>query len=212
MSALLEQLNVNMGELVERVGQSLVRVSSGGRGFGSGSIWHPDGLIITNAHVVSAPRRRPSRGPSNPGLRVTMPDGQTHPARLLAQDPENDLAALSVDARDLTPIPLGESRNLQPGQWVTAMGHPWGVPGAATGGAVIGWGSDLPETRSQDREWIAVGLSLRPGHSGGPLVESEGRLVGICTMMAGPEVGLAVPVHVVNEFLHRELGASRDSC
>ena len=207
MSALLEQLNVNLGELVERVGQSLVQVGSGGRGFGSGSVWHPDGLIITNAHVVAEPRRRHGREFSNRGLRVTLADGQTHQARLLAQDQENDLAALSVDARDLTPIPLGQSRTLQPGQWVTAMGYPWGVPGVATGGAVIGWGSDLPETRSQDRDWIAVSLSLRPGHSGGPLVDSQGRLVGICTMMAGPEVGMAVPVHVVKEFLRRELGA-----
>jgi len=211
LSALLEELNLNMGDLVERAGQSLVKVASGGRGFGSGSIWHSGGLIITNSHVISGSQRRGRQG-RNTGqdIRVTLPGGETLPARLLAQDPENDLAALSVDAKefDLAAIPLGQSRSLQPGQWVTAMGHPWGVPGAATSGAVIGWGSDLPEARSnnRDREWIAVGLSLRPGHSGGPLVDSQGKLVGTCTMMAGPEVGMAVPVHVVKEFLRRELG------
>ena len=146
MSALLEELNLNMGDLVERAGQSLVKVASGGRGFGSGSIWHSGGLIITNSHVISGSQRRGRQG-RNTGqdIRVTLPGGETLPARLLAQDPENDLAALSVDAKefDLAAIPLGQSRSLQPGQWVTAMGHPWGVPGAATSGAVIGWGSDL---------------------------------------------------------------------
>ncbi len=58
------------------------------------------------------------------------------------------------------------------------------------------------------REWIAVSLELRPGHSGGPLVDVQGRLVGVNTMMAGPEVGMAVPVHVVKEFLRQELGTT----
>lgn len=211
MSALLEQLNESIGEVVDRAGHSLVRVSAGGRGFGAGSVWHSDGLIITNAHVVSG-----SGGARRSGgdLSVTLPDGSTHPARLLAQDAAQDLAALSIDstgdAAGLTPVALGDSRSLEPGQWVMALGHPWGVAGAVTGGAVIGWGSDLPETESmagaEEREWIAVGLSLRPGHSGGPLVDAQGRLVGICAMMAGPQVGMAVPVHTAKEFLRRELG------
>lgn len=219
MSALLEQLNENMGDVADRAGQSLVRVSAGGQGFGAGSVWRSDGLIITNAHVVSGGGRRASKD-----LSVTLADGSTHPARLLAQDRDQDLAALSIDvAGDITgaenglhPITLGDSRILDPGQWVIALGHPWGVAGAATGGAVIGLGDDLPETGEEKtghemkrREWIAVGLSLRPGHSGGPLVDSQGRLVGICTMMAGPEVGMAVPVHTAKEFLRRELGSQK---
>ena len=91
------------------------------------------------------------------------------------------------------------------------MGHPWGVAGAATGGVVIGVGTDLPEMPLTDREWIAVSLRLRPGHSGGPLVDAEGRLVGINTMMVGPEVGMAVPVHVIKDFLKLELGSTRNS-
>ena len=207
MSALLELLNDNLGEVVDRAGKSLVRVSAGGRGFGAGSVWHSDGLIITNAHVVAGARKDRRSGGN---LSVTLPDGTTHPARLLAQDTGQDLAALSIDADGLAPVALGDSRDLEPGQWVMALGHPWGVAGAVTGGAVIGWGDDLPETKSaadaEGREWIAVGLSLRPGHSGGPLVDAQGRLVGICAMMAGPQVGMAVPVHTAKEFLRRELG------
>jgi serine protease Do len=92
-----------------------------------------------------------------------------------------------------------------------ALGHPWGVPGAATAGVVIGTGEDMPEMPLTGRDWIAVGLHLRPGHSGGPLVDSQGRLVGINTMMIGPEVGMAVPVHVVKAFLRRELGTPRQN-
>lgn len=204
MSTLLKQLNDEMSGVVERVRSSLVQVHNGSRGAGSGAIWHPDGLIVTNAHVVSGRGRRHG---TKPEIKVTLPDGTTLPARLLAHDDGHDIAALMVETDGLTPIELGESSGLQPGQWVLAVGFPWGVAGAATGGTVIGSGPDLPETPSPAREWIAVSLSLRPGHSGGPLVDAQGRLVGINTMMAGPEVGMAVPVHVVKDFLRRELGS-----
>jgi serine protease Do len=91
---------------------------------------------------------------------------------------------------------------------VLALGHPWGVTDAATAGVVIGVGRDFPEIPRSDREWIAVGLTLRPGHSGGPLVDVQGRLVGINTIMTGPKVGMAVPVHVAKSFLRQRLGST----
>jgi S1-C subfamily serine protease len=91
---------------------------------------------------------------------------------------------------------------------VLAVGHPWGVPGAVTGGVVINTGP--PPEISRRGELIQVGLHLRPGHSGGPLVDVRGRLVGINTMIAGPEVGLVIPVHVVKNFLRETLGAPRE--
>jgi S1-C subfamily serine protease len=90
-----------------------------------------------------------------------------------------------------------------------AVGHPWGVEGGTTLGAVIGVGADLPENPAPGRELIALSLQLRPGHSGGPLVDVQGRLVGICAMMAGPEVGLAIPVDVVRDFLKSCLPGSQ---
>ncbi|MDA0733852.1 MAG: trypsin-like peptidase domain-containing protein [Chloroflexi bacterium] len=197
MTTLLEELNQEMGDVVENARRSLVHVLSGRRGSGAGTIWHRDGLIITNAHVVR-----------DQSPRVSLPNGDTLPAKILAHDAKLDVAALSVDATDLPTVELGDSQNLQPGQWVTALGHPWGVSGAATGGVVIGSGAGLPDVPEQDREWIAVSLHLRPGHSGGPLVDAQGRLIGINTMMIGLEVGLAVPVHLVKEFLRRELGSN----
>ena len=196
MSALLQQLNMEMGDVVNDAKHSLVQVRSGRQGSGAGAIWHPDGLIITNAHVVR------NRAPQ-----VILPDGSNLPARILAHDASLDMAALSVDASGLPTIELGDSRTLRPGQWVMALGHPWGVSGAATGGVVIGAGVEMPQF---NQEWIAVSLHLRPGYSGGPLVDAEGRLVGINTMMMSLEVGMAVPVHVAKVFLKEELGAVAD--
>jgi S1-C subfamily serine protease len=125
----------------------------------------------------------------------------------LAEDAHHDLAALSIQAKNLPTITLGDSRLLQPGQWVLALGHPWGVAGAVTAGIVIATGAP-PEIPSNRGEFIQVGLHLRPGHSGGPLVDGQGRLIGINTMITGPEVGLAVPIHVVKVFLRQKLGST----
>jgi serine protease Do len=136
---------------------------------------------------------------------VTLPDGRDLPARLLAHDKEIDLAALAVEADGLPAIELGDSHELVPGQLVLAMGHPWGVPGAVTSGVVIGMGSDLQESPVAGREWVVADLRLRPGHSGGPMMDAEGRLVGINTMIIGPDVTMAVPVHAIKSFLQDAL-------
>ena len=196
MTTVLQQLNTEMGDLVEKVKHSMEQVRTSGGGACAGTIWHSDGLILTNAHVAR-------RGP----LQAVLPDG----SKLLVHDTSLDLAALAVGSSGLPAISLGESRHLQPGQWVLAIGHPRGIIGAVTAGVVIGVGSEWPEPLFSGGEWIAVSLHLRPGYSGGPLVDIHGRLVGINTMMAGPEVGMAVPVHVVKTFLQNALESNRKS-
>jgi serine protease Do len=190
VSDLLKQLNSEMGQVVHQARRSLVRISNGNSGHGAGTVWRPEGWIITNAHVVrhSTPK-------------VTLADERTFPAKVLAHDPELDLALLSIEAEGLPAITSGDSQSLRPGEWVFALGHPWGVAGAATAGVVIGVGAEMPEMRGSAREWIMVSLRLRPGNSGGPLVDARGRLIGVNTMMTGPQVGGAVPVHVVQKFL-----------
>jgi len=192
---LLQQWNAAMAGAVELGRQALVQVRNGRAGAGAGTIWHPDGLILTNAHVVQ--RRH---------LQVILPGGQRRAARIVAHDASGDVAALSIEAHGLPTIELGDSKQLRAGDWVTALGHPWGVLGAATAGMVTGVGQNLPEMPLSDRDWIAISLHLRPGHSGGPLVDAQGRLVGINTMMAGPDMGLAVPVHTIKAFLRRAAG------
>ncbi len=193
----LQQLNDEQASLVERVQSSLVQINNGRRGIGAGVIWQSDGIIVTNAHVI---RRR--------DLEVTFSDGRSLPARLLAYDQDNDIAALSVDATDLPAIELGDSTQLQPGQLVLALGHPWGITSAATAGVLLGAGARWPEMPRSGREWVAVSLRLRPGNSGGPLVDVRGRLLGINTIMTGPEMGMAVPVNVVKKFMRQALRAS----
>lgn len=194
MSSLFAQINAALADITALAKGSLVEINTG-MGGGAGTIWHSDGLIITNAHVINR------RGE----IYVKLPDGTTLPANLLAIDPLRDIAALSIEAHDLPTIELGKSKELRAGQFVTAIGHPFGVRGAATSGIVIGTGSDdLPEMIT-GREWVMVSLHLRPGHSGGTLVDATGRLVGINTVMTGPDVGGAVPVDVVKQFLKATL-------
>ena len=207
MTTLLSQLNSDLGEVAHKARKSLVQVAAGRRGSESGVILGADGLVVTNAHVVSEGKgRRPTRD-----LRLTLPAGAVVAARLLAKDDGLDVAVLQIEAPDgelpeLHPIELGDSQVLRPGEWVMAMGYPWGVAGAAAGGIVIGAGPDLPESPGIGRDWIAVDLSLRPGYSGGPLVDHQGRLIGMSTMMAGLDVGMAVPVHVIKEFVKEAIG------
>lgn len=197
MSNLLQQLNLELSDIVSRAKRSLVKITNGNqRGVGAGTIWHADGLIITNAHVV---QRRP--------LDVVLPDETRFSATVLAHDPETDLAALSINAQNLPTVELGNSTELQPGQLVLALGHPWGVAGAVCAGPVINVGPP-PEIPRLARDFIQAGLQLRPGHSGGPMIDVKGRLVGINTMITGPEVGLAVPLHTVKEFLKQHLGTT----
>ena len=130
---ILEGLSTNLASVIGEASQSIVQVRNRHGGAGAGTIWHSDGLIITNAHVVR------EGSPT-----IVLRDGSEHSARILAHDAEQDIAALSIDASDLKPMALGESAKVRPGEWVVAIGHPWGVRDAATAGVVIGVGSGWP--------------------------------------------------------------------
>ena len=195
MSTVVGDISNALANTLDISAKSLVRVASGASGFGSGVVCHPSGLIITNAHVVG-------RSP----LVVTLPNGNELEARVLAISSEDDLATLKVIAEDLDSVGMGESRPAQAGEVVLALGHPWGVPGAVSAGIAIGIGTDL--TDGSGREWLKASVQLRPGHSGGPMIDARGRLVGINTRMAGPDIGLAIPVNVVRAFLRNTVRES----
>ena len=205
MSKFIQPFNSQMSSVIENVRRSLVQLTNGRQGAGAGTIWHTEGLILTNAHVVGGQRAAQGYAAMDGALQVTLWDGRPFPAQLLACDEKLDLAALAIKATELPTIELGNSRALKAGSWVIAIGHPWGITGAASAGAVIDVGVPL-ELPRYPGELIQVGLQLRPGHSGGPLVDSDGRLVGINTMISGPRVGLAIPINVVKQFLRDTIG------
>jgi len=187
MNDLVARLNQEMADVVEQVKGSLVQISNNRQGMGAGIIVSEDGLILTNAHVI---RERT--------LQVELPDHQIFPASVLVHDRERDLALLKVETHGLFAMQLGDEAQPHAGQLVLALGHPWGIPGVVTSGVVIGGGASVP---GMEQEWLAVNLRVRPGNSGGPLVDAHGRLLGMNTVMAGSEVGLAIPIGIIRRFL-----------
>ena len=200
MQTLLQQFSSEMAALSSQSLRSLVQVRRGGRGIGSGGVWRSDGLIVTNAHVVADWHGRSGRARVANDLWIGLADGRELAGRVLAIDAENDLAAVQVDAHDLPAFALGDSQSLQPGEMVWALGFPWGIHGGATIGTVIGVDARIGDLDSGGRQLLAASLHLRPGHSGGPMVDAQGHLIGINSMMNGPDVGIAVPITVAKRF------------
>ena len=192
------EVNRSLSNLVEKVRPSTVRIQSKSRGFGAGTIWHRDGLIITNAHVLSGQRAG-----------VVLANGYEMEANVIAVSRRLDLAALMVDDAQLQAIELGSSKGMKPGSIVVAMGFPWGASDGATMGVFIGMNQAWGPGSNRGRELIAASLHLRPGHSGGPMVNAAGQLVGINTMMNGPNVGVAIPVDEAKRWLKKVLPRRR---
>lgn len=157
-----------------------------GEGKGSGIVWHPGGLIVTNAHVVARSARQ----------RIRLGDGRETEARVLVRDDRRDLALLQSGITSAPEVPLGNVSSLVPGALVLALGHPWGVSHAMSLGVVHGISMD---SRGQPR-YIAADVRLAPGNSGGPLVDATGRLVGVNAMIVGG-LGVAIPINVVQRVV-----------
>ncbi len=160
---------------------------------GSGIIWGADGLIVTAAHVLL----RGGRASGAPGVRLE--DGRLLRAAVLACDRRADLAVVRVDSHDLAAASIGDSDRLRAGELVLAVGHPFGLVGAVATGVVHA--ASGPEGRSES-PWIRADLRLAPGHSGGPMADARGRVVGVNTMIAGG-LALAVPSRVAAALVER---------
>src|SRR4051812_268648 len=187
--------------VVERVGSAVVRVEPHAKGkpagVGSGVIIAPDGLVLTNSHVMQGSRE----------ARLTLSDGRTVAARVLGDDPDTDLALLRATVDGLPYARLGDSKQLRRGQIAVAIGNPLGFESTVTAGVISALGRSLRgSTGRLIDDVIQTDAALNPGNSGGPLVSSAGEVIGINTavIMGAQGICFAVASNTAN-FVVSEL-------
>ena len=180
--------------------------SSQGRAVGTGFVVRSDGFILTNHHVVA----------DASSVSVTLPDGDEHPATVVAQDEQHDLAVLKIDADGLPALSLGDSNDVQIGETVVAIGFALDLSGGptVTSGIVSSLDrsidvQDSTRVRSY-RDLLQTDAALNHGNSGGPLVTLDGRVIGV--NVAGGDgvenIGFAIPIDVARPLLEQAVGTS----
>jgi serine protease Do len=191
-------------ETVERVPVDMFEMMFGGRsgqraraGIGSGFIVSPDGVIVTNAHVVSGASR----------ITVALRDGTTYAATLVGEDDQNDLAVLRVEARDLPVARIGTSADLLVGEWSIAIGNPFGfvlgnTEPSVSVGVISAVGRNITarsEGAGMYLDMVQTDAAINPGNSGGPLVNANGEVIGVNSSIYSPSggsvgLGFAIPI------------------
>ena len=182
LAGALEELAANMKKVTARV---YTRGRQGFGGVGAGVVWSSKGLVVTNAHVVAGAR--------GDWPIVELTDGRSFEARLVARDPQRDLALLALErsAQPFDAVTLGNARALRVGELLVAVGHPFGIAGSLSVGVVHAVRAD---------GWLRADIRLAPGNSGGPLATLDGDIVGInCMVVRG--LGVAIATHVVADFV-----------
>ncbi len=194
--ALLDTYSHTVSGVAERVGPATVQVEvdrveaagrgrGGLRGSGSGFVFAPDGLVLTNNHVVHGGKR----------FEVTLPEGERLRARLVGTDPHTDVAVLSIDGKDLPFLHFADSKRVRVGQIAIAVGNPFGFAWSVTAGVVSALGRSLrAQTGRLMDDLIQTDAALNPGNSGGPLVASSGEVIGINTASIASAQGLCFAV------------------
>lgn len=161
------------------------------QGVGSGFIIDPNGLIVTNFHVIQGRAE----------LSVTLHNGKTYHGRVIGTDPLTDVALVSIEAKGLKPLPLGNSDQMHPGDWVLALGSPLGLQETVTAGIISSVNREV--AIAERTNYLQTDAAINPGNSGGPLVNMAGQVVGVNTAIArgAQGIGFAVPINTLAQVL-----------
>jgi serine protease Do len=183
----MQQLPFPFNQMIPNGQQQMHAVEARGSGF----IISADGYIVTNNHVVKDAKT----------LSVTLDDGTVLPAKVVGTDPRTDIALLKIDAKKPLPfIQLGNSRDVKPGEWVVAMGNPFGLGGSVTAGIVSAVSRDIGAGPYD--QFIQVDAPINQGNSGGPLFTQDGKVIGMNTAIISPSggsvgIGFAIPSDMI---------------
>lgn len=172
-----------VGAVAEWLQRITVRVRGPNHSQGSGIVWRPEGLIVTNAHVAGSEVHE-----------IELADGRSLQGWLVARDRKRDLAALAVNSSALPSPSIRSARTLRPGELVIAVGNPWDGTRAVSAGIVHHAAGAGP--------WLIADIRLAPGNSGGPLADAQGNVIGVNSMIVGG-FGCAVTSDSVEVFLQR---------
>jgi S1-C subfamily serine protease len=200
---LLDSYSSAVVAAVEAVGPAVVKIRAG-KGEGSGTVFTPDGLILTNAHVVDGSHRP----------RVTMTDGRAFDGDVVGRDPHTDLAVVRVspDGAAFPFAAFGDSRRARVGQIAIAIGNPFGFDHSITAGVISALGRSLrAQSGRQMDDVIQTDAALNPGNSGGPLVTTRGEVIGVNTATIRPAQGLCFAI-ASNTARVVAAGLIRDGC
>jgi serine protease Do len=167
------------------------------QGLGTGFVIDPAGVILTNNHVVNGAQ----------AVEVKLSDERSFPAKVVGTDAPTDIAVVRIDTKDLRPLPLGDSDAIEVGDWVVAIGNPFGLSHTVSAGIISAKGrtkNDVPLDPAGYYDFLQTDASINPGNSGGPLLNLKGEVVGMNSAIRGggaQGIGFAIPINMIKQLL-----------